>query len=386
MIVLMLCRKDNLCKELWGYARAFKRAGAALQCLDWGTPLNVDVHSLLRNCPEPPDFILNPESGISFMPVGLTEVPVPTVCFHFDTYQATARRIHWSMIYDISVVFHPLFEEEYRHAGHPNPLTLAHAAAADLYGAPNLDAQHRFYDVGWVGVLKNAPYEARRRILPQLAAQFAMKDWNHIYSAEEGAEVNRRSKIIVNIGRDDYPQDANMRVFEAMAAGALLITRTPTELSTLGFVEGEHFIGYKDEAEIVPTVRWFLADESAREHITSAARELVLARHTYDARVKSLLYFIATNGSKLTAPARRWTESKVRLAYLDYYPGSNNMDCAYREFGWIARHNWMDSVAGARLLARGSARQIRDRWALWSERRRVEHSEPNHHGAGAQPT
>ena len=368
MDALVLCREDNLCKELWGYARAFRRAGVELQCLDWGTGVDADVRTLLRNCPQRPDFILNPESGINFMPRGLTEIDIPTVCFHFDTYQATARRIRWAMIYDIPVVFHPGFEGLYRRAGHPSPLTLAHAAATDLYGAPNVPVHERRYDVGWVGVLKNAPYTARLRILPQLAANFAMNDWLRTYSTDEGAEINRHSKIIVNIGRDDYPQDANMRVFEAMAAGALLITRTPTELSTLGFVDGEHFVGYRDETEIIATVRRYLADETARGRITSSARSRVLACDTYDARVQTLLHFIRANGSKLTAPARRWAESKVHLTYLDYYAGSNSMDCARKEFSLVARHNLIDAMSGARHLARGWARQRLDRLALRSQR------------------
>ena len=165
-----------------------------------------------------------------------------------------------------------------------------------------------------------------------------------------------------------------MRVYEAMAAGALLLTRVPTDLTGLGFVEGEHFIGYRDETEVVPAVRRFLADQAVRARITSAARQLVLAEHTYDARVKSLLAFIAANGSKLTAPARRWPESKVRLTYLDYYAGTSSMDCAYKEFSWIARHSLVDSVAGARLLARGWARQGLNRIAAWSQRRRVNDS------------
>ncbi len=278
------------------------------------------------------------------------------------------------MLYDVPVVFHPNFADDYRRAGHPSVLTLAHAAQLDFYSGANLSPGERAYEVGWVGRLSGAPYDARRRILPQLANQFRMNDWNRSYSIEETAEIYRHSKIIVNVSRDDYPQDANMRVYEAMAAGALLMTRTPTDLSTLGFVEGEHFIGYRDETEIVPAVRRFLADETGRARITSAARGLVLAQHTYDARVQSLLEFIAANGSKLTAPARHWPESKVRLTYLDYYAGTSSMDCAYKEFGWIARNSLVDSVTGARILARGWARQGLNRMAAWSQRRRVNDS------------
>jgi spore maturation protein CgeB len=52
-----------------------------------------------------------------------------------------------------------------------------------------------------------------------------MNEWWRLYTYEEMVKVYQRSKIVVNVGRDDYPQDANLRVFEAMAAGALLITQ-----------------------------------------------------------------------------------------------------------------------------------------------------------------
>ncbi len=370
MMALMLCLKDSLCKELWGYARAFQRHGVALECLPVGTPLNSDIRSLLGKLPGRPDFVLQPESDFNYLPAGLVHQEIPTVCFHFDTYHSLRRRIRWSMLYDVPVVFHPHFADEYRRAGHPEPLTLAHAAQLDFYGGADLSERERVYDVGWVGRLSGAPYDARRRLLPQLAAQFAMNEWKRSYSIEETAEIYRHSKIIVNISRDDYPQDANMRVYEAMAAGALLITGMPTDLSVLGFVEGQHFIGYRDESEILPAVRRFLADKAAREHITTAARQLVLDHHTYDARVSSLLEFIAASAAKLNAPARHWPETKVRLTYLDYYSGTFSMGCAYQEFGWIARHNLVDAVAGALVLARGWGAQALNRLQAWTPRRR----------------
>jgi Glycosyl transferases group 1 len=269
------------------------------------------------------------------------------------------------MLFDVPAVFHQHYVEKYRRAGHPTPLELAHAAQLDLYDVVSHD---RPLDVGWVGRTTGAPYATRKRVLPLLAQEFRMNEWAKHYLEPEIAEVYLHSKIVVNISRDDYPQDANPRVFEAMAAGALLLTSLPSNLTALGFVEGQHFIGYRDEAEIIPALRRFLADEAARERIADAGRELVLTRHTYDARVKSLLDFLASHGSKLTAPARNWPETKVRLTYLDYYAGTFCMGSASEEFRWIARHSLVDSIAGARLLARGWARQGLNRMAAWSQR------------------
>jgi len=82
-----------------------------------------------------------------------------------------------------------------------------------------------------------------------------MNDWSRRYEPEEMARIYRQSKIIVNIARDDFPQDANLRTFEAMATGALLLTSLPTELTEIGFEDGVHFVGFRKEAEIAPLVR-----------------------------------------------------------------------------------------------------------------------------------
>jgi Glycosyl transferases group 1 len=365
MNALMLCPEDSLRTYLWGYGRAFPRQGVKLSFTRFGTPPNTHIRELLAECLERPDFILQPETDHPLLPLGLTEIGIPTVCFHIDTHVDTRRRIRWSKLFDVPAVFHQHYVEKYRRAGHPGAIELAHAAQQDLY---DLVSRHRPLDIGWVGRTTGAPYGTRRRTFPLLAQEFRMNEWTKHYLEPEIAEVYLHSKIVVNISRDDYPEDANPRVFEAMAAGALLLASIPSNLTELGFVEGEHFAGYRSEEEIIPAVRRYLSDAPARERIAAAGRELVLARHTYDARVKSLLDFLATNGSKLPAPARRWPEAKVRLTYLDYYAGSFSLDCAHEEFGWIARHSLLDSVAGARLLARGWARQGLNRVAAWSQR------------------
>src|SRR5262249_3986986 len=151
---------------------------------------------------------------------------------------------------------------------------------------------------------------------------FRMNDVARRYSLEEMANVCSQSRIVVNIGRDDFPQDANLRTFEAMGAGALLITSLPSELTQIGFEEGVHFIGYRDVQEIKPLARRYLSEDSARQSIARAARAKVLREHTYDERVKRLLELVEVGNKKLLAPARTWSEERVRLAYLDYFAGN----------------------------------------------------------------
>jgi hypothetical protein len=354
MIGLVLCPELYLSKELWGYARALRRHGIALACVDLNTPPDVEISDLLSACSARPDFILYPDTDFSCMPQGLIEVDIPTVCFQLDTYNNTSRRIRWSTLFDIPVLFHPGFEQMYRDAGHKHPLTLAHAAQRDFYDIEIID---KTIDLGWVGRTHGAPYAARKRVLPRLAREFRMNDWAAHYTLEQTADIYRQSKIVLNVSRDDYPQDANMRVFEAMAAGALLITSLPSNLTALGFTEGEQFVGYEREEDVAKRIQHFLNDEESRLRIARAGRQLVLDRHTYDTRVESLVGFISMYGNTFSAPARRKRLEEVRLMHLDYYTSMFNMRSAFRELGWLASHDVRCAAKGAYLIGRAQIRQ-----------------------------
>src|SRR2546427_54584 len=54
MTILLLCREQDLAKEPGGYARAFRRSGARVVCIEPGFPLNGDVSELLQSCLERP--------------------------------------------------------------------------------------------------------------------------------------------------------------------------------------------------------------------------------------------------------------------------------------------------------------------------------------------
>jgi hypothetical protein len=303
MTILCLCREQHHWKLIPGYADAFRRRGIEFFCVDDSIPFDASLKDVLRTCPTTPSAILHFESAHPLFPIGLERSEVPTVCFHPDTYAFTERRIHWSAVFDHAAVFHPV-------------------------------------------------YKTRAELLPKLAKEFRTNDWSRPYTVEEVASVYRRSQIVVNIGRDDFPQDANLRVFEVLASGALLLTSSPTELTQLGFRDGVHFVSYRQPAELSVLVRRYLNDESARLGITEAARALVLAEHTYDRRADQLLARLAHSELQKMAPARSWPESHARLVALDFYAAHGLSDCAATQFRHIAGHGFRETIKGLSLLSR----------------------------------
>jgi len=209
-----------------------------------------------------------------------------------------------------------------------------------------------------VGQTQGPIYRRRESLLPQLAKTFRMNNWRLAHSPEELAEVYRQSCIVVNIGRDDYPQDANLRTFEAMAGGALLITSLPSELVELGFQEGTDFIGYRPDQDLLALVKHYLKDETARLRIASAGRQRVLLHHTYEHRVNFLIRRLKQTKGALTAPARKWPESQVQLAYLDYYAANGALRAAAAVFFKIMLHNPNKAAEGSLHLLRATGRKL----------------------------
>ncbi len=263
-----------------------------------------------------PSFVVH-YIGATGLPRDLHRAPVPTVGLNIDGFSWTSSRLRWAMLFDHVLVWQPSLVESFRKAGHPSVLLLPHAADHRLFDTKERD---RRFELGWVGRGFGVPwYKRRDRVIRALAAKFRMNDWRLSYSKQETAEIYQQSKIVVNVSRDEFPQEANMRCYEAMAGGALLITGLPTELSELGFCEGEHFIGWSDEREIPDLVSSFLSDERKRRDISQAGQQFVLAHHTYQQRREQLLAFLEEQGGKLCAPARRWPLEDVQLVYLEYY-------------------------------------------------------------------
>jgi hypothetical protein len=293
----------------------------------------------------------------------LVSSSIPTIHLDVDTYAYTKRRIRWAMLFDLNALCHAGYVKRFEDCG-PRAFALPHAVNRIFFDQPELP---REFEVGWVGQTGGVVYKKRAEWLGKLASVFHMNDWRREYSLEELAEAYRRSRVVVNFGRDDFPQDANMRTFEVLASGALLITSLPSELTDLGFEPGTHFAGYKRDEEILPMVRHFLDDEASRLRIAQAARTKALAEHTYDCRAERLLQELHQLGTQRPAPARQWPEFRVRLTYLDFFSAHGLALCSGKQYRQVIGHGFRETMEGGALLAKAWLRNLRmRRWGMSS--------------------
>jgi 2-polyprenyl-3-methyl-5-hydroxy-6-metoxy-1,4-benzoquinol methylase len=108
---------------------------------------------------------------------------------------------------------------------------------------------------------------------------------------QEMARTYSAARVVFN---RSIRNDVNMRVFEALACGSLLLTN---DLRDNGqeelFRDGVHLATYGNADELLDKTRFYLDHETERERIAAAGREEALARHTYRQRIETLLNKVA---------------------------------------------------------------------------------------------
>jgi spore maturation protein CgeB len=129
------------------------------------------------------------------------------------------------------------------------------------------------------------------------------------------------ARIVLSPQND--PDQLTSRTFEALGSGggALLTIRTPGVQRF--FVEGRHLLATGSSGETLRLVQQYLADERARRHISAAARQAVLERHTYDHRAAFLLEWVEP-----------LLKAKRTLHTLQHWHGVTRQICRLSTFKW----------------------------------------------------
>jgi hypothetical protein len=347
--VLFLCRRAELSRERLGLQKAFERRGSTLWCIDDAPGAAADLGAVARAGLQPA-LIIHPDGPTPILPAGIETSPVPTCCFQIDSFMAWQRRARWSLLFDRVFVFHDADVERYRAAGNPDVMPLFHAADVDAATPP---AAPRDLEVSLIGRTDEI-YARRRRCLEALDGKVGMNEWRRPHRPDEAKAIYGRSKIVLNVGRDDFPGDVGVRFGEAMIAGALFATILPTELTTLGFVEGRDFVGFQGPDDVVEVCRRQLADDAARQRIAASGQKKVLSDHTYDRRAATIL----DGAIAMNAPARRWSPAVAAATRLDYFAAKGELRGAARALVGIGLGHPALGARSVGLLARAAGRRV----------------------------
>jgi len=138
---------------------------------------------------------------------------------------------------------------------------------------------------------------------------------------EDMARAYSASRVVFNCS---VKNDINMRVFEALACGSLLLTN---ELSSNGqnelFRDGIHLATYRDREEMIDKIHFYLKHPDIRERIAAFGRTEALERHTYLKRMEHMLQVASTaeNNRRQESPASRLSSTHRECAAIPNSPG-----------------------------------------------------------------
>jgi hypothetical protein len=349
---------EQLRKSLLTLGHHVLRIGPSNRLQIHGSSEFLDISAAVTGSPEKWELLIFIDnSGNPYFPIGLEKLPFPTVMLSSDYLVKPSDTMNATLF--------PLFDCVIAHSTHPmlsirrfNPhvFFVPIGVFDDVFEIKS----ERIYDVGQVGAL-NHPY--RIRIARELQRRYHVNDIDRFYPHAEVREVYSRSKISVNAANDELIL-LNMRMFEIMACGALLITGPVDPAFDEMFQEGVHFVRYKTDPDLFDKIDYYLAHDEERERIARAGQAEVLARHRFEHRVRDIMQIVSNLDPPLAAPARGQSIERVAGYYMRAYMRRSEADAVYRtamhylprRARWGALPYWAGALARQLLVLTGFAK------------------------------
>lgn len=244
----------------------------------------VDVARVCARHGLAPELVLFIEGGtMRLFPVGLEQMSCPSAWYGIDTHMDYAKHLRIGRLFDVTFIAQKEFVERLRQDGLQQVHWLPLGIAPELYPAEMLE---RCYDVAYVGSDSVTVHPSRHALLAAIRNEFP-----HVFigmaSPQAMGRIYAQAKLVFN---KSVNNDVNMRYFEAMGAGAVLLTDQALNngVDEL-FRAGEHYLEYRDEQTMLELIRGLLQDPERCRRIGDAARRLVMEKHTYRHRADYLV-------------------------------------------------------------------------------------------------
>ncbi|MBT6046587.1 MAG: glycosyltransferase [Candidatus Scalindua sp.] len=265
-------------------------------------------------------------------PIGLETSPHLKIAYFIDVHRDIRSRLQLSRFFDAIFVaqkdYISLFEEN----GCKNVYWLPLACDPEVH---LVQSAVNNFEVGFVGKL-DQPGTLRNKILTTVLPRYKTNDYKKFYSPHDMAEIYGKSKIVFNAS---IGGDINMRVFEAMASGALLVTDRIDNVMNNLFKEDIHYVGYSNIEEAIEKIDYYLTNDADRKRIATEGQCVVIERHTYKHRWNTILQLSSTAHGK--ALAQNYTDRELSELYSDIFV---SLRMPWRIFSVIGRYGVSKTV------------------------------------------
>lgn len=268
------------------------------------TSFTPDLGEIVSKLPsgKDPDLFVWIESVGGFFPKNLKALKCPTACYLIDNHFNLHWHLKWAENFDYVFVAQLEYLQFFTACG-INAYWLPLGCDPEIHAKVSSTILH---DISFVGTLSsNNP--RRKMLLEQLSETIGVYCERCYW--DDMAKVFSSSKIVFN---NAAKNDLNMRVFEVMSTGALLLT-DPAHGSgqDVLFKKGEELAVYRNDNELIDVVQFYLKNSALREQIAARGRQLVHNAHTYDHRIDDLLA-VTLSGKPDTFSAQELRERSLQ--------------------------------------------------------------------------
>lgn len=286
-------------------------------------PDMADVTAGLPSC-QKPELYLWIESVGGYFPENLDALDCPKACWLIDTHLNLSWHLAWAERFDYVFVAQREYVDRFRAQG-MNAHWLPLACDPEIH-APSGDAKN--YALSFVGSLS---HNSRRQKLLELLDKAVQIHCERCWW-DDMARVISQSEMTFN---NAIKNDLNMRVFEALSIGTLLITdQARGSGQDILFKNGEDLAVYRSDEELLDVIRFYQNNPVLREEVAARGRRLVQNAHTYAHRAADLLA-VSLNGKPATFTAEELREQSllgVEPAFCEHRQSYISIGSASRSF------------------------------------------------------
>jgi hypothetical protein len=241
-----------------------------------------DVGKYLAKTAVTPDFILFVEGGdMGIFPVNYQHLGIPSFWWGIDTHNDYRKHLRISRLFDHSFIAQKSFVEKLKSDGIRSVswLPLAYPKQKNQEIARNLD-------IAYVGSTDWTKYPERGLLLKAISDAHS-KIFVGQATPKKMFEIYEKSKLVFN---HSPMNDLNMRFFEAIGSGAVLITNPIVDNGVEDlFEKNTDFLEYSSIEELTSTLEQLLSENETIHSISSNGLKKVLENHTYHHRAEAML-------------------------------------------------------------------------------------------------
>lgn len=248
-------------------------------------------------------------------PLFFEKIKCLTVAYFIDVHRDLNQRIILSNFFDYIFVAQKDFLENFnkvRKLKKKNKFVhwLPLACDPNTHFKKNLK---RKLDVSFIGQIDKLASKERYYTIKKVMRNFNSNNYKKFYKKKDIGKIYSKSKIVFN---KSINNDLNMRFFEGLCSGALLVTdKIDNGVKNL-FSEKIHYISYKSSNDAIKKIRFYLHNEKQRKLIAYRGHKHVLKNHTYEVRLKTLLNIILSkNNENNKSPIKKMKKYQLSIEY-----------------------------------------------------------------------